>query len=466
MLTGTLVNGKSTIIKEILWRTDPKALLEAGFNHKSGMVAWASRYGVLKRVIIETETDTGVSVRKKKTELQPSEEVGIAPQMTTQFLLHKTAFMELADLGLPLVEKKEIPVFIDMEEEHADEYDDFHNVLYDKCRSLAKAGVKGAWSKFIPATINYADRPDMGGCVRFGDTTITAPEFDAEYLTAKERWLIDTIKKELSEDRGVLIYNKYTDGYKLNERVQEILKAHGIDSAILKSSTSTEARVEWLKQKAKDGQKVIITNMRLVEVGLDCLYWPTIINYQMDYDINVFRQANGRNWRIGQHRECRIYIPVLNGTQQVSQFQSLMAKRAHALIVEGRLDRSELSRFGRDAHNSMAADLANCIAGAQLSNRWQELAAKDIDENLEIVSEEQFKSVIAKAMKELQQKTMELCGVTELDWKRIFREFQKPEQQPIKPVYVQQSFDMLGIDFFVVEKPTKKIAAGQIGFDW
>ena len=209
----------------------------------------------LKKVTTITETDTGVTVRKKKTELQPTEEPGISPSMTTEFLLHKTAFMELR-FGIALNREKEIPVFLDMDKEHAECYKPFHERLHDKCSELARLGGKGAWSKFLPAVLNYADRPDLGAVVEFknGDI-ITAPKFDKNYYTAKERWLIETVKKELADDRGVVIYNKYTDGYCLNERIQKVLKDHEYRFRYFKSNTSPERRVEWLAEKQVQAEK-------------------------------------------------------------------------------------------------------------------------------------------------------------------------------------------------------------------
>lgn len=485
MLTGTLVNGKSTSIKEILWRTDPGELLKNGFNRNTGMVQWAGRYGVLKKVTTVSETDNGITVRKKKTKLQPTEEPGIAPQMTTEYLLHKTAFMELADLGLPLVEKNEIPVFIDMDKDHALEYKAFHKALHEHCRKSAMRGGKGAWSKFLPAVLNYADRPDMGGYVEFNNgDIITAPEFDEGYYNAKERWLVKTVQKELSESRGVVIYNKYTASYGLNERIQKVLMDHNIDAKILKSNTSPEERVNWLSEREKEGCRVIICNMRLVEVGLDLLPWPTLIFYQLDYDINIVRQAGARSWRIGQQRECRVYYPILNETQQVAQFKNIMSKRAHALMVEGRLDRSELAKFGKDEHNSMAADLANCLSNSGLTDRWRELAEKDRDERLKIVSEEEFKTELDKAMKNLQKETLKLCGLTEVERKKMLEKLSKKavEQTTRKEsgqlsIFEVASTEKTGngevnfaIPLKVVKKPKgrgkKKVAVGQIMLDF
>jgi hypothetical protein len=129
LLTGTLVNEKSTSIKEILWRTDAKALLIQGFDRNTGMVQWADRYGKLKEVVTIKEVDDGWVTRQKRVPQQPKEEPGIAPQLTAEFLLHKAAFLELPDMGLPLVELKEHPIFIDMDDKHKVAYNRFHNWL-------------------------------------------------------------------------------------------------------------------------------------------------------------------------------------------------------------------------------------------------------------------------------------------------------------------------------------------------
>ncbi|UGB33553.1 hypothetical protein [Metabacillus sp. B2-18] len=274
MLTGTLVNGKSTSIKEILWRTNPKSLLDKGMNDSTGDLTWAERYGKLKQIVyLQDEVNhQGWVTRQRRKPMQPTEEPGIAPHMTAEFLLHKTAFLDLEDLGLPLVELKEKPIFITPKPEHEAAYRQFHEVMYDECAKRARAGAKGAWSKFNPATLNYAARPDLGAFYTFvsvdgQETIVSAPQLTG--YTAKEEWLIDNVKKELSEGRGVVIYNNYTGEYQLNERVHDILKENGIPSRILNES-NTEKRSEVLQKFEDEGVKVIITNMKLVEVGLDC----------------------------------------------------------------------------------------------------------------------------------------------------------------------------------------------------
>lgn len=411
-LTGTLVNGLSTSIKEILWRTDPKALLSAGFDHRTGTVKWASRYGVLVRVtrVEEERTSGGVVTRQKRTELQPKEAPGIAPQMTAEFLLHKAGFMELGDLGLPLVELKELPLFVRLDPEHEEAYRRFHEAMKEACSAASLAGFKGAWSKFLPAVLNYADRPDLGAAVDVAGQLVTAPAFPPGYFTAKERALVDLVKKELAEGRGVIVYASYTDAYAVDGRLKSVLEAHGIEAELLDGRVAPEKRMAWLAEAAGKGRRVLVANMRLVEVGLDLLSWPTVIFYQLSYDVNTVRQAGRRAWRIGQDRECRVYYLVADGTQQVAQFERVMSKRGHAMMVEGRLDKSELARFARDEHTALAADLAECLAASDLADRWRELAARDLDPNLVLVAEADFKKAVAEAQKRLVAETLRLCG--------------------------------------------------------
>ena len=417
-LTGTLVNGKASSMKELLWRTTPQDLIDKGFTDSTGDLAWAEKYGKLKQVVYLSDevNSSGWVTRQRRKPMQPTEEPGIAPQMTAQFLLHKTAFLDIDDLGLPLVELVEKPIFIEPKPEHAAAYRRFHEEMYDKCLKLARAGAKGAWSKFNPAVLNYASRPDLGAFYSFASSSgneeiITAPKLTG--YTAKEDWLINQVRSELAEDRGVVIYNNYTGEYQLNERTFQILEENGVKREEMRilNESNTEKRSEVLQKFEEEGVKVVITNMKLVEVGLDLLAWPTIIANQLTYEVNVFRQAAKRSHRIGQHRLCKVLIPILNGTQEVSQFKKVMSARGHALMTEGRLDRGELAKYSYDEQSSLATDLAQCFAEADLANAWEELAAKEF-EGLEMIAESEFQQVLEHRMKELAEGTLRLCGVT------------------------------------------------------
>jgi len=432
-LTGTLVTGMSTSIKEVLWRTNPGALIQDGFDAKTGAVAWAGRYGVLEKATRITETDDGSHTRRKRyQEAQPVEKPGISPELAANHLLHQTVFLELNDLGLPLVKLVEKPVIVQLDDWHAELYEEFHDDLYKVCRDSYMAGNKAAFAKFIPSTINAVDRPDMEIEVQVGKSIVCYPGLGEEFTSAKEEKLVEIVRENLADDRGCVIYCHYTSYYAVHHRVRDVLKRNGIDSvAVLESNVSPDERVVWLAEQARKGTKVIVCNMALVETGLDLLHWPTIIFHQLSYDINSVRQASRRAWRVGQTRECRIYYLVADGTQQMAQFQTCLEKRAHALMTEGRLDKSEMWKFVKDSRMSLAADIAQCISTEDIGLKWTHLAEKDL-EDVEMYGEEEFQAVLRKAQEELADGTLRLCGIEETV---EIEEETKPAEAVKKPTY-------------------------------
>lgn len=419
-LTGTLTNGKSTSIRAILFRTNPAPLIKEGFTYETNDVKWIKEYGTLEKLVEKNKgddfIDNGViTVRKGRATDRLVERPGISPRLVTNYLLGNTVFLELSDLDLPLVEIKERVVFLEMDEEYdfAHNYIEFHNNLEYACRKAMASG-KGVsgWAVFNPATINYADQPHRGAYYEIGEEIVIAPETPKDFFHAKERWLANEVQMELEEDRGVIIYTNYTGKYGINERLQYVLEKHGIKSKILDTGTcAVDERIAWVEARAKEGCKVIITNKKLLEVGVDILEYPTAINYQMTYEVSTERQANRRNLRIGQLREVRIVYPVFNNTQQVNQLKRVMAGRGHAMLAEGRLDKSELAEFALDTHTSMTYSLAKCLADSDLADKWKKLASKDIDQKIKMVSEEKFKGELEAAKIRLTRETLRLCGV-------------------------------------------------------
>ena len=431
-LTGTLTTGKSTSIKHILWRTDPAKLIREGFPWGTGDWTWAQRYGVIEQLVDKDDIieDEGVITVRKGSKARIQEMPGISPELTATYLLDRSVFLELGDIGLPLPELKEIPIFVTMDEDsgHKEAYRNLHENMYQSCAQAAQAGNAGAFSTFIPTVINFADRPDLGAYAEVGNEVFQVPAFDENYYHAKERKLVEIVQQELAEGRRMVIYTKYSKQYKMNERLQKVLKDHGIDSVILSSSVSPDQRIEWVEQEAEKGTKIIICNLELLSVGVDLLPYPTIIKFQMDFRVNEERQNSRRHWRLNQHRECRTYYLVYDETYQMAQFKRVMAGRGQAMFVEGRIDRSELAEFAMDENISMAYNITECLADSDLADKWVRLAAKDIDQNIEMVREDKFLEAREAAMKKLINETLRLCGVDPADLENEVVE--EPEQQP------------------------------------
>ncbi|WP_374724211.1 helicase-related protein [Calidifontibacillus erzurumensis] len=421
-LTGTLTNGESSSIQAILWRVYPKELLELGFNHKTTAETWANRYGVIEKVqkLDDNATKVGIQTNRLNNSIIIKEKPGIAPELVANHLLDKTVFLELSDLQLPMITLEEKPIIIELDDDHLDEYKTFHATLYDTCQSLQQDLGSAAWSQFNPATLNYADQPQLGAHIKFKDkdgselAVVTAPRFPESYETAKERKLVEIVLQRLADNRRVIIYTHYTNEYRTNQRLQKVLKRNGVNATILDSKISNDARFAWLEEQEKKGTKVIITNQRLVEVGLDLMAYPTIIFYQMSDDINTVRQAAKRAHRLGQHRHCEVLYLVNDKTQQMAQFQRLMSRRVAALLVEGAIERSDdLAKYADTSANGITNDLSKMIEASEIANAWTQAAQKDIDANLELVSEDQFQQKIKEAFEKLTAETKQLCGYVE-----------------------------------------------------
>ncbi|GIN41546.1 DUF6094 domain-containing protein [Heyndrickxia oleronia] len=235
-----------------------------------------------------------------------------------------------------------------------------------------------------------------------------------EYETAKERKLVELVLQRLAQNRRVIIYTNYTQEYRTNQRIQMVLKRNGVDPVILDGKISADQRFDWLEDQTKKGTKVIITNQRLVELGLDLLAFPTIIFWQMNDDINTVRQAAKRSHRLGQHLHCEVLYLVNDKTQQMAQFQRLMSRRVSALLVEGAIERSDaLAKYADTSSSSLTNDLSKMLESSEIANAWEQAAQKDLDSNLELVSEEEFQQKITEAFAKLTQETKNLCGYIE-----------------------------------------------------
>jgi hypothetical protein len=418
-LTGTLTNGSSSSIHSLLWRAYPGELLAEGINYKTSKEQWAQRYGVLEKVVTRHDGDTtvGINSNRKKETVIIKEKPGISPSLISTFLLDKCVFMDLSDLQVPLVELEEIPVVVPLGDDHLDEYKKLHTSLYNSAVHYQREIGSAAWSMFNPTTINYADQPQLGAEVEFigkGGVlldTVLAPSFPKSYITAKERQLIKDVENELQSNRRCIVFTHFSGNYGTNERLKGILENKGIVCNIMNDTVSVDQRFDWLEEQAQSGTEVLIMNMRLVEVGLDLMEFPNIMFYQMNDDINVCRQASRRAWRLGQHKKCKVYYYVADKTNQMVQFQRLMSRRVAAMIVEGRIERSDrLAKYADTSTNGMVADLSKALSSVELVNAWKSAAEKDLDTGIELVSESEFQQKVSEAFARLTAETLAISG--------------------------------------------------------
>jgi hypothetical protein len=143
----------------------------------------------------------------------------------------------------------------------------------------------------------------------------------------------------------------------------------------------------------------------------------------------------------------------------MKQFMRIMLARGHALMVEGRLDKSALAKYARDEQSALANDLASCFATTDIADAWSQMAAADLAD-VEMVSEAEFKGVLAARMQALAEETRRLCGYPEIDADLLEAEEQQyegAEGEAAKPAIFSQS-NMLDLFtwFERIEGPEKE----------
>ncbi|WP_206922910.1 helicase-related protein [Alicyclobacillus suci] len=422
-LTGTLSKGTASSLFYLLWRLVPGQMLKLGFDHKS-LGKFVSLYGAQEqrgRYSEDDVQDDGTFTRRKIVMNPPTEIPGLSPKLFANLLSDKTIFLELGDLGLPLVELEEKPVFVDMDEDppHRYQYSKFHNELESKMKKAYIGGNKHAYARFIPSVVNAANQPHKEQYVPLNDEGIAwIPTHDENELNAKERRLLEDIRDDLVQGRRCVVFVRYSGKeYQQDERIHKILTREGIRSRLLKASVKPQDRVAWISKAVEDDIQVIVSNVTLVQVGIDMLDFPSLNFFQLTDQINTLRQASRRAWRIKQSQKCTARFYITNGSYEMVQFRRMMKRRLSAMLLEGRADKSDLAMFGeKDELSSSTFSIASCLGDVNdLESKWRTIADKDIPQGVVMLKEDEFKVEISKAMKRLAEETRRAAGLQEVD---------------------------------------------------
>ena len=355
-LTGTLLGGYADDLFNTLFRLEAAGMKEHGYEWgTTGRSAFMQDYGVLETITkVEPEENR---CSKAKTTSMVRRKPGASPLLFGEFLMHLCAFVFLEDISgeLPAYEEDYLSVAMDPLLMAA------YRELEDAIRKALKEhrGNRSVMSTMLNTLLLYPDHP-------YGLGTLYGKEFDEELkrnvrfviaetrelpdeqLYAKERKLIEEIKKELAESRRCQVFAVYTQKHDVTARLERILSNEGIRTAVLRASVDTSKREAWYARQIKEGVQVVISHPKLVETGLDLLDFPTIIFYESGYSLHTLRQASRRSWRIGQHRPVRVKFLCYEGTMQTACLRLMGKKLLVALTMEGKFAGEGLQNIDED----------------------------------------------------------------------------------------------------------------------
>jgi len=340
---------------------------------------WVADMGVREQVIEErpsydkeTGAFTGTSTYEKPYEEAP----GISPLLVAEVLDH-AIFFSLGDLGKALPQYEEIALPVEMDADCYEQYDRTRQQLKDYLIARRWEGdttFRGAYLQWAMGWVNAAHRPHevihnikhpITG-EKLPHVVTSIPSYGEERVYAKEQALIDLVRSELEQNRPCVIYIRQTSTRDIQPRIETLIRQHVplARTFILKNTVEAERREAVIEAEVAKGTNVVISNPELVKTGLDLVFAPTLIFYEITFNLGTMMQAAGRSYRLNQtHTHCKTYYLFCEGTMEQTAVQLMSRKQRAAKLLtgdigltgldaltegEGGLEEALLAAIGRD----------------------------------------------------------------------------------------------------------------------
>lgn len=360
-MTATLINGYSSGIFHLLYRTMPAQMRLDGKAYTAPN-EFNAEYGVVETSYEETDAayaaNRRAAISKRKSRLLP----GVSPLVYSRFLLEKTAFLSLTDMGKELPDYEEIPVPLSMDEKVAEEYKRIETCLVQVLRSE-----RGIAQKLLSPYLNlmtvYPDQPyDQPPVLHPLTGAALVEPRDAgsfEQLGEKEKTVLEIVRRKVGAGEKVLVYTSWVR-IDAQKKIAKLLRENGFHTEIMSEKVKPSAREDWVQKRLAGGMQVLIVNPSLVETGLDLNAFTTLIFDSMGYKLFTLRQASRRSWRINQTApKVEVYLLYYRDTIQQKAMKLMASKLAVAGIIEGNFSEEGLAAMSdmEDMTSQMAKEL-------------------------------------------------------------------------------------------------------------
>lgn len=398
-LTGTLTGGKASHMFYTLYRMIPHKMSK--YFKYNEITKFIDHYGRRKKVTKDYKSDGAYNQSGDKVTSSGWNEIpGISPMLYSHFLSDIMISRKIEDMGFDMPELKYYKQDIKMAPELQEGYDKLKNDIIRFMKENKDLNLGGT---YLNALLSYPDMP-LTEPLMYDDMLISNPKpIDIDnIILPKEQKLIETIKRELQQKRRCVVYVTYTGEKEVDKRVEKILKKAGIKVALLKSSVNTEKREKWIDDRYKEGVEVIICNPKLVQTGLDIIGYPTLIFFQLDYDVRIVRQAESRAWRVGQENTCKVIYMYYEDSLQYDALKLIGSKKKASLVLEGVFAEDILSLSGDDLGDSGATALYKSLLG-KVKLKEDDLDFFSEEEVIEMIDDQiDIKNIEEGAIEEIQ----------------------------------------------------------------
>ena len=372
-MTGTLIGGKASHVRSLLFRLSPASLKAENLSWQDDM-EFSRRYGRVDTIVTEKSGSSCDNRRSngKNTTRRQSEQPGIMPTLYGRHLIGNTIFLSLKDVAADLPAYGEHPTSVRMSAELEQPYRKMEGDLKEAVRELLRKGNHQLLSAMLHALLAYPDYPYDWKPVGYTDksgrfVTVTCPPtLNSNCLWPKEKKLLEVLRQEKAQGRQCWVFCVYTSTHPVLDRLEKIIREAGFRVKILEAEkVPTRNRSAWIAKNAP-GVDVIVSHPQPVRTGLTLFdamgahNFPSLIFYETGYDLFTLRQASRRSWRIGQKHPCRVYYLYYRETMQ-SRAMSLMAQKLDAsLALEGQFSAEGLAAMSAEG-GSLTMELAKSL---------------------------------------------------------------------------------------------------------
>jgi len=337
LLTGTLMGGYADDLFYLLWRLNPRMMIEDGYRYNArrslgaAAMAFMREHGVIKDIYKESESTSHRTARGRTIAHRAAKGPGFGPKGIMRYVLPCTVFLKLKEIGGEV-----LPPYVEHFEEvgmtapQGEAYRKLCETLKQELRVALVKGDKSLLGVVLNVLLAWPDCAFRDELVRHPHTRAQLAYQPAVFREAdvmpKEKKLLQIIREERKKRRRVLVYSVYTGTRDTTARLKSLLDQNGFKTAVLRASVDASRREDWLLEQVDRGVDVVIANPELVKTGLDMLDFPTIVFMQSGYNVYTLQQASRRSWRIGQKQPVNVYFLGYAGSAQM-QCLELMAKK-------------------------------------------------------------------------------------------------------------------------------------------
>ena len=368
LLTGTLMGGYADDLFFLLWRLNPRAMIEDGFRVNargtlgSAAMGFMREHGVLKDIYKETVSTSHRTAKARSLTHRTAKGPGFGPKGIMRYVLPATVFLKLRDIGANVLpDYREVFQEVQMTEAQGAAYRKLSDALSAELKRALACGDSTLLGVVLQVLLAWPDCCFRDELVKHprtrGQLAYQRAIFADDEISPKEVALIELCRREKGRGRKVLVYSVYTGTRDTTARLRVQLEQHGFRVAVLRASVQAARREDWVADQVERGIDVLITNPELVKTGLDLLEFPTIAFMQSGFNTYTLQQASRRSWRIGQKQAVDVVFFGYAGSSQMTCLE-LMAKK----IAVSQSTSGEMPDSGLDVLNQSGDSIEVALA--------------------------------------------------------------------------------------------------------